>query len=55
MPQEYQKLARAKGDHVEIFVLDTRHFEVIAPGQKAWDAVDQLILNQASKTKPAGK
>jgi acetyl esterase/lipase len=53
--QEYQKLARAKGDQVEILALDMGHFALIAPGQKAWDAVEQLILNQAFKTKPAGK
>jgi hypothetical protein len=45
--KEYQKLARAKGDHVEIRLFTTGHFEPIAPGENAWTAVRALILNQA--------
>ena len=53
--REYQKLARAKGDRVEILALDAGHFDVIAPGQKAWSAVEQLILEQALKTGTSDK
>ena len=53
--QEYQKLAQAKGDHVEILNLDCGHFEVIAPGQKPWKAVEHLILDRAFKTGSGGK
>jgi pimeloyl-ACP methyl ester carboxylesterase len=45
--QEYQKLAQAKGDHVEIASIDTGHFELIAPGQDAWAQVKRVILDQA--------
>jgi acetyl esterase/lipase len=49
--QEYQKIAQAKGDHVEVLLLDTGHFELIAPGQKAWASIRQLILTRAFGTK----
>jgi len=45
--QEYQKLARAKGDRVEVLSIDTGHFELIAPGQAAWTSVKRVILDQA--------
>ncbi|MSU62821.1 MAG: alpha/beta hydrolase [Pedosphaera sp.] len=53
--KEYQKLAESKGDRVEILSLDTGHFEVIAPGHKAWSAVEQVLLKQAFKQKPQDK
>ncbi len=50
--KEYQKRGQEKGDHVEILApTGAGHFEVIAPGNKAWSAVAQLILNRALKTK----
>lgn len=55
MAREYQKLARAQGDHVEILALDTGHYEIIAPGQKPWYAVEQLILNRAFNANPTNK
>jgi len=46
--QEYQKLAREKGDKVEILAPpDTGHFEVIAPERAPWRAVEELILKRA--------
>jgi acetyl esterase/lipase len=46
--QEYQKLAREKGDEVEILAPpDTGHFEVIAPGRAPWRVVEELILRRA--------
>jgi acetyl esterase/lipase len=48
--REYQNLAQAKGDHVEILILDTGHFELIAPGQPAWARVKALILKHAYQT-----
>jgi acetyl esterase/lipase len=45
--REYQKLAQAKGDHVDILVLNTGHFEIIAPGQKVWSEIKALIVKQA--------
>jgi acetyl esterase/lipase len=45
--QKYQELAQAKGDRVEVLTLDTGHFELIAPGNKAWEAVKRLILDKA--------
>jgi acetyl esterase/lipase len=53
--KEYQKLAESRGDHVEILSLDAGHFEVIAPGHKAWNAVEQLILKQAFQPKSSDK
>jgi len=53
--QEYQTLARAQGDHVEVLILDTGHFELIAPGQKPWEAVKHLILDGAFKTEISQK
>lgn len=47
--EEYQKLAQAKGDSVEVLILNTGHFELIAPGQAAWNAVKHLILDRAFK------
>jgi acetyl esterase/lipase len=48
--QEYQKLGQERGDQIEILApADAGHFDLIAPGQKAWDAVEQLILNHAFK------
>jgi len=44
---EYQKLARAKGDHVDVLTIDTGHFELIAPGNDAWTSVKRVILDQA--------
>ncbi len=43
---EYQKLAQAKGDVVETLMLDTGHFEPIAPGTPAWASVKAIILKQ---------
>jgi len=45
--QEYQQLAQAKGDHVEVLLLGGGHFEPIAPGQPAWAKVKELILKRA--------
>ena len=50
--REYQRLARAGGDRVEILRLDTGHFEVIAPGQGPWRDVARVILDLALR--PAG-
>jgi acetyl esterase/lipase len=51
--QEYQKLARQRGDHVEILApADAGHFEVIAPGREAWKAIEELILKHAVRGKP---
>jgi len=53
--QEYQQVARTKGDRVEVLTLDTGHFEVIAPGNEAWGVVRRLILDKALKGENAGK
>jgi acetyl esterase/lipase len=49
--REYQRIARSKGDRVEILLLHTGHFELIAPGQQPWEAVKHLILDSALKFK----
>ncbi len=53
--QEYQQVARTKGDRVEVLTLDTGHFEVIAPGNEAWGVVRRLILDKALKGENAVK
>jgi acetyl esterase/lipase len=46
--QSYQKRGQELGDTVEVLVpAGAGHFDVIAPGQAAWDAVQALILKQA--------
>ena len=49
--REYQKIARAKGDRVDVLTLDTGHFNLISPGDKAWEQVKRMILDQAFQTK----
>ena len=49
---EYQTLAQAKGDRVEVLALSTGHFELIAPGQDAWATVKKLILQRALSGTP---
>ena len=54
--KQYQRLAKSKGDSVEVLALNAGHFELIAPGQKAWSSIEQLILNNAFKVNlPPGK
>jgi acetyl esterase/lipase len=51
--QEYQTIAQAGGDYVEILsVPDSGHFEVIAPGRAQWQAVEELILERAIPKNP---
>jgi len=42
--REYETVARIQGDEVSVLVLDTGHFEVIAPGRAEWDKVEKVIL-----------
>ena len=49
--QEYQKVAQANGDRVEVVPINTGHFELIAPGNQAWTTVRNLILSRALKTR----
>jgi acetyl esterase/lipase len=50
--KDYQALAKSKGDSVEVLALNAGHFEVIAPGQQAWSAIEQLLLEKALKAGP---
>jgi acetyl esterase/lipase len=46
--QEYRALAEKAGDAVEVLSFtDAGHFGVIAPGRKAWAAIQQWILERA--------
>jgi acetyl esterase/lipase len=48
--REYQKLAREKGDQVEILAPPgAGHFDIIAPGHEAWKVVEEFILRGALK------
>jgi acetyl esterase/lipase len=47
--QEYQKLAQAKDDHVEVLIPHAGHFDLIAPGTPAGQAVLHLILDHSFK------
>jgi acetyl esterase/lipase len=50
---DYAKAARGKGDQVEVLVLhDAGHFDMLAPGNPAWEQVQQRILGLARDTTP---
>lgn len=51
----YVRRAIAKNDHAEALqVENSGHFDMIAPGTKAWLPVEKLILEKAFKAKPVG-
>ena len=51
--REFELKGKEKGDRVETLILDTGHFELIAPGNAAWSSVKDMILNKALKCEVA--